>query len=151
MLHGNAALLVINPFFLCTFSSPMRKRSTTVVSALVAFLLGLSAVESLTDSYECKFRVGMEWNGTSLSGLGILIVWCVFFVCLFVCLASSFCCVDANFDLSNQELKSLKNAVSALMALISDLHNTPPDWSGIDPCGDGWEGITCQNTRVISM
>ncbi|KAI4367066.1 hypothetical protein MLD38_022847 [Melastoma candidum] len=41
---------------------------------------------------------------------------------------------------------------SALKALMSDLQNLPPDWSGDDdPCGSGWGGITCQNSRIISI
>ncbi|KAL7002110.1 hypothetical protein U1Q18_003263, partial [Sarracenia purpurea var. burkii] len=42
--------------------------------------------------------------------------------------------------------------VAALDALKSIWSNTPPNWTGTDPCGNSsWEGISCNNSRVISM
>ncbi|KAL0422172.1 UNVERIFIED_CONTAM: putative leucine-rich repeat receptor-like protein kinase [Sesamum latifolium] len=29
--------------------------------------------------------------------------------------------------------------------------HVPPNWSGADPCGDGWSGISCINNRVVSI
>jgi hypothetical protein len=38
-----------------------------------------------------------------------------------------------------------------LLALRQSWENTPPNWVGTDPCGDSWEGISCSNSRVISI
>ncbi|KAJ6309294.1 hypothetical protein OIU76_018816 [Salix suchowensis] len=35
--------------------------------------------------------------------------------------------------------------------LKDDWKNTPSTWVGADPCGGNWEGISCDNSRVISM
>ncbi|CAA0840062.1 Leucine-rich repeat protein kinase family protein [Striga hermonthica] len=40
---------------------------------------------------------------------------------------------------------------AGLQALINIWTNFPPNWSGADPCGDGWDGITCVNNRVVSI
>ncbi|XP_057804439.1 leucine-rich repeat receptor protein kinase HPCA1 isoform X1 [Salvia miltiorrhiza] len=40
---------------------------------------------------------------------------------------------------------------AGLHALKSSWKNTPPNWEGPDPCGDGWEGISCTNNRVVSI
>ncbi|KAF3959685.1 hypothetical protein CMV_015518 [Castanea mollissima] len=40
---------------------------------------------------------------------------------------------------------------AALLSLKSVLQNTPPSWVGPDPCGKGWEGIGCTNSRVTSI
>ncbi|KAI3701907.1 hypothetical protein L6452_27368 [Arctium lappa] len=40
----------------------------------------------------------------------------------------------------------------SLLALKDDWQNTPPNWDdGSDPCGGGWDGITCTNDRVTSI
>nr|XP_023895111.1 probable leucine-rich repeat receptor-like protein kinase At5g49770 isoform X4 [Quercus suber] len=39
----------------------------------------------------------------------------------------------------------------ALLSLKSIWQNTPPSWVGPDPCGKGWEGIGCTNSRVTSI
>ncbi|XP_030955584.1 probable leucine-rich repeat receptor-like protein kinase At5g49770 isoform X5 [Quercus lobata] len=39
----------------------------------------------------------------------------------------------------------------ALLSLKSMWQNTPPNWVGPDPCGKGWEGIGCTNSRVTSI
>ena len=46
-----------------------------------------------------------------------------------------------------------KNAYAdvALLSLKDIWQNTPPNWVGSDPCGKGWEGIGCKNSRVTSM
>ncbi|KAJ4965026.1 hypothetical protein NE237_016875 [Protea cynaroides] len=41
--------------------------------------------------------------------------------------------------------------VSALNALKHAWQNTPTNWVGSDPCGDGWVGINCSDSRVISI
>ncbi|GFP80427.1 leucine-rich repeat receptor-like protein kinase cannot respond to DMBQ-like 3 PjCADL3 [Phtheirospermum japonicum] len=41
--------------------------------------------------------------------------------------------------------------VTALQALKNLWTNFPPNWSGADPCGDGWDGIICINNRVVSI
>ncbi|TKY72323.1 leucine-rich repeat receptor protein kinase [Spatholobus suberectus] len=38
-----------------------------------------------------------------------------------------------------------------LLALKNEWQNTPPNWVGSDPCGDGWDGIECSNSRVTSI
>ncbi|XP_062165160.1 leucine-rich repeat receptor protein kinase HPCA1-like isoform X2 [Alnus glutinosa] len=43
-----------------------------------------------------------------------------------------------------------KEAV-ALKALGSSWTNTPSNWVGFDPCGGGWVGIECTNSRVTSI
>ncbi|KAB5574527.1 hypothetical protein DKX38_001721 [Salix brachista] len=41
---------------------------------------------------------------------------------------------------------------STVMSNLKDeWGNTPGTWEGADPCGGNWEGITCDNSRVISM
>ncbi|KAK9289873.1 hypothetical protein L1049_008034 [Liquidambar formosana] len=41
---------------------------------------------------------------------------------------------------------------AALQSLMDQWQNTPPSWekSG-DPCGAPWEGVTCNNSRVIAL
>ncbi|XP_042007347.1 leucine-rich repeat receptor protein kinase HPCA1-like isoform X2 [Salvia splendens] len=43
------------------------------------------------------------------------------------------------------------NDFVALKALMSNWDNHPPNWNGADPCGSGWDGITCTNDRVQSI
>lgn len=38
-----------------------------------------------------------------------------------------------------------------LESLKEEWENEPPSWEGSDPCGDPWEGIDCNNSRVISI
>ncbi|KAB5574526.1 hypothetical protein DKX38_001720 [Salix brachista] len=39
-----------------------------------------------------------------------------------------------------------------VMSILKDYwENTPRNWVGADPCGGKWEGISCNNSRVISM
>ncbi|XP_011088111.2 probable leucine-rich repeat receptor-like protein kinase At5g49770 [Sesamum indicum] len=40
---------------------------------------------------------------------------------------------------------------AALRSLKDIWDNVPPNWSGADPCGDGWSGISCINNRVVSI
>nr|QNJ34485.1 CARD1-like protein 3 [Striga asiatica] len=40
---------------------------------------------------------------------------------------------------------------AGLQALKNIWTNFPPNWSGADPCGEGWDGITCVNNRVVSI
>nr|QJR84047.1 CARD1-like protein 2 [Phtheirospermum japonicum] len=40
---------------------------------------------------------------------------------------------------------------AALQALKNIWTNVPPNWSGADTCGDGWDGIICINNRVVSI
>ncbi|KAJ6715601.1 LEUCINE-RICH REPEAT RECEPTOR-LIKE PROTEIN KINASE-RELATED [Salix viminalis] len=41
---------------------------------------------------------------------------------------------------------------STVMSILKDdWKNTPSTWVGADPCGGKWEGISCNNSRVISM
>ncbi|CAK9177855.1 unnamed protein product [Ilex paraguariensis] len=39
----------------------------------------------------------------------------------------------------------------ALQSLQAIWQNTPPNWVGPDPCGAGWDGIGCTNSRVTSI
>ncbi|CAK9177852.1 unnamed protein product [Ilex paraguariensis] len=39
----------------------------------------------------------------------------------------------------------------ALQSLQDIWQNTPPNWVGPDPCGAGWDGIRCNNSRVTSI
>ncbi|KAK1370527.1 putative leucine-rich repeat receptor-like protein kinase [Heracleum sosnowskyi] len=41
--------------------------------------------------------------------------------------------------------------VAVLNALKIEWKNTPLNWLGSDPCGDNWEGITCNNSHVTSI
>lgn len=43
------------------------------------------------------------------------------------------------------------NDLSALNSLKSNWKNTPPNWTGSDPCGGGWEGIECTGSRITSI
>ncbi|KAK7412782.1 hypothetical protein VNO78_04403 [Psophocarpus tetragonolobus] len=40
---------------------------------------------------------------------------------------------------------------TALVALTNEWQNKPPNWVGSDPCGDGWDGIECTNSRITSI
>ncbi|GLU06073.1 hypothetical protein SLE2022_231360 [Rubroshorea leprosula] len=40
---------------------------------------------------------------------------------------------------------------AVLNALKTEYKNFPPNWLGSDPCGDGWVGIGCTNSRVTSI
>ncbi|XP_026663823.2 probable leucine-rich repeat receptor-like protein kinase At5g49770 [Phoenix dactylifera] len=40
---------------------------------------------------------------------------------------------------------------AALNSLASLWENTPSNWIGSDPCGNNWVGISCTNSRVISI
>ncbi|KAJ4836818.1 hypothetical protein Tsubulata_045002, partial [Turnera subulata] len=42
-------------------------------------------------------------------------------------------------------------AVAAVNALKHAWEYVPASWRGADPCGDGWEGISCNNSRVINV
>lgn len=46
---------------------------------------------------------------------------------------------------------SISDAALSLLALKNEWQNTPPNWEGSDPCGSGWDGIECSNSRVTSM
>ncbi|WVY94674.1 hypothetical protein V8G54_033762 [Vigna mungo] len=39
---------------------------------------------------------------------------------------------------------------TALLTLMSEWDNTPPNWVGSNPCG-GWDGIECTNSRITSI
>ncbi|KAK9669757.1 hypothetical protein RND81_13G152600 [Saponaria officinalis] len=39
----------------------------------------------------------------------------------------------------------------ALTALTKDWGNLPLSWTGADPCGSGWEGIACKNSRIVTI
>ncbi|XP_011092238.1 probable leucine-rich repeat receptor-like protein kinase At5g49770 isoform X1 [Sesamum indicum] len=41
--------------------------------------------------------------------------------------------------------------VVALKSLKDEWENVPPNWDGDDPCGHNWDGISCSDTRVISI
>ncbi|KAJ0977199.1 hypothetical protein J5N97_012673 [Dioscorea zingiberensis] len=43
-----------------------------------------------------------------------------------------------------------QDAVS-LYGLGSQWENKPPNWNGVDPCSDSWVGISCNNSRIVSM
>ncbi|XP_009803111.1 leucine-rich repeat receptor protein kinase HPCA1-like [Nicotiana sylvestris] len=38
-----------------------------------------------------------------------------------------------------------------LESLKEEWENVPPSWRGTDPCGDPWEGIECNNSRVVTI
>ncbi|KAH1208836.1 putative leucine-rich repeat receptor-like protein kinase [Glycine max] len=40
---------------------------------------------------------------------------------------------------------------AAMLALVNEWQNTPPNWVGSDPCGAGWDGIECTNSRITSI
>ncbi|KAJ8429941.1 hypothetical protein Cgig2_017991 [Carnegiea gigantea] len=42
-------------------------------------------------------------------------------------------------------------ADAALKALTRDWGNLPNSWTGVDPCGSRWEGVTCSDSRVITI
>ncbi|XP_074309240.1 leucine-rich repeat receptor protein kinase HPCA1-like isoform X2 [Silene latifolia] len=39
----------------------------------------------------------------------------------------------------------------ALISLTTGWKNLPEGWTGGDPCGNGWEGVTCINTRITTI
>ncbi|XP_061341541.1 leucine-rich repeat receptor protein kinase HPCA1-like [Gastrolobium bilobum] len=41
--------------------------------------------------------------------------------------------------------------VSGLVSLTQFWSNKPATWVGTDPCGSGWEGISCTNSRVTDL
>ncbi|KAE9446762.1 hypothetical protein C3L33_21340, partial [Rhododendron williamsianum] len=40
---------------------------------------------------------------------------------------------------------------AVLFSIQASWQNLPPNWIGSDPCGSGWDGINCTNSRVTSM
>ncbi|KAI4296124.1 hypothetical protein L6164_036108 [Bauhinia variegata] len=46
---------------------------------------------------------------------------------------------------------TVTNDSTALTSLRECWQNTPPNWKGLDPCGDEWDGITCTNSHVTSI
>ncbi|GLU06081.1 hypothetical protein SLE2022_231440 [Rubroshorea leprosula] len=40
---------------------------------------------------------------------------------------------------------------TALTSLKAVWNNLPPNWVGSDPCGNGWVGLNCTNSRVTSI
>ncbi|KAJ8572712.1 hypothetical protein K7X08_009223 [Anisodus acutangulus] len=51
------------------------------------------------------------------------------------------------------QLEALTNSgdYGVLESLKAEWENVPPSWDGSDPCADPWEGIVCNNSRVISI
>ncbi|XP_022973188.1 probable leucine-rich repeat receptor-like protein kinase At5g49770 [Cucurbita maxima] len=44
------------------------------------------------------------------------------------------------------------NDVQVLLSLKEEWKNTPPTWkTSVDPCGDLWEGVTCNGYRVTEL
>ncbi|KAL9229353.1 hypothetical protein vseg_004830 [Gypsophila vaccaria] len=67
--------------------------------------------------------------------------------CFRLVLFLAFICIDGGFvaaETDNQDY-------AALTALTKDWENLPLTWKGGDPCGDGWEGIACKNSRIITI
>ncbi|XP_056689995.1 leucine-rich repeat receptor protein kinase HPCA1-like, partial [Spinacia oleracea] len=55
-------------------------------------------------------------------------------------------------DMERRRRRRRKYGVVGLSSLKELWENVPPSWNGFrDPCGDHWEGIVCNNTRVISI
>ncbi|XP_021719098.1 probable leucine-rich repeat receptor-like protein kinase At5g49770 [Chenopodium quinoa] len=52
------------------------------------------------------------------------------------------------FDIEAQT--NTQDAV-ALQSLTEDWENLPPNWSGQDPCGSQWDGISCTNSRITEI
>nr|GLL37553.1 probable leucine-rich repeat receptor-like protein kinase At5g49770 isoform X3 [Ipomoea trifida] len=44
-----------------------------------------------------------------------------------------------------------EGGVDALNSLRSEWENVPPNWDGLDPCGDHWDGIKCIGSHVVSI
>ncbi|KAK9750105.1 hypothetical protein RND81_02G173800 [Saponaria officinalis] len=40
---------------------------------------------------------------------------------------------------------------AALISLTTGWRNVPQSWTGGDPCGKGWEGVTCKSSRIITI
>ncbi|KAI3874920.1 hypothetical protein MKW98_019493 [Papaver atlanticum] len=40
---------------------------------------------------------------------------------------------------------------AVLRSFKTQWQNIPPNWVGSDPCGEGWEGIVCKDSRVFSI
>ncbi|KAJ0977192.1 hypothetical protein J5N97_012666 [Dioscorea zingiberensis] len=55
----------------------------------------------------------------------------------------------------SQVVKEIENimilAAASLYGLGSQWQNTPLNWNGVDPCGDSWVGISCNNSRIVSI
>ena len=49
------------------------------------------------------------------------------------------------------EFYFIYDVVAVLKSLKDVWDNTPPNWEGSDPCGKGWVGIRCTNSRVTAM
>ncbi|KAL0335340.1 UNVERIFIED_CONTAM: putative leucine-rich repeat receptor-like protein kinase [Sesamum radiatum] len=43
------------------------------------------------------------------------------------------------------------NDFAVIQSLKDTWDNVPPNWSGADPCGNGWSSISCVNNRVVSI
>ncbi|KAK3419483.1 hypothetical protein EUGRSUZ_G00040, partial [Eucalyptus grandis] len=44
-----------------------------------------------------------------------------------------------------------RSCCCAIEGLMSYWQHTPPNWVGTDPCGNGWDGIGCTNSRITSI
>ncbi|KAI4296122.1 hypothetical protein L6164_036107 [Bauhinia variegata] len=63
----------------------------------------------------------------------------------------TFQCLLTRFASHTAAAETAPNDFSALSSLKDTWKNTPPDWEGSDPCGDGWDGIKCTKSRVTSI
>ncbi|XP_010252242.1 PREDICTED: probable leucine-rich repeat receptor-like protein kinase At5g49770 isoform X2 [Nelumbo nucifera] len=61
------------------------------------------------------------------------------------------CLLVVLFQISFSGAQTNSNDVAALNSIRLLWKNTPSNWEGSDPCGGGWVGITCNNSRVVSI
>lgn len=112
-------------------------------SGLPVFLLitclQVLVIAAVTDSNDCKFIYGFlsRINPRECFILFCYLVWK--------------CQLTSNFMFKPWQLLCRSDAVSTLNSLKSNWKNTPPNWTGYDPCGGGWEGIGCTGPRITSM
>ncbi|XP_074294393.1 leucine-rich repeat receptor protein kinase HPCA1-like [Silene latifolia] len=69
-------------------------------------------------------------------------IWCLRFV-LFL----AFVCSEVGYGAAQTDSQDY----AALSALTKDWGNLPSSWTGGDPCGSKWEGITCINSHISSI
>lgn len=61
------------------------------------------------------------------------------------------CCLVALVQVLGVVASTYVNDFVGLKVLMDEWENVPPNWKDADPCGDGWDGISCRGDRVVSI
>lgn len=61
------------------------------------------------------------------------------------------CCLVALVQVLGVVASTYVNDFAGLKALMDEWKNVPPNWKDADPCGSGWDGISCSGDRIVSI